>query len=122
LIAQNPNMQKWRIAGFRTFWSIHATTVDWTRYRFDAQRFLGSYQTYFQWKVNALQNQRNQFLSGIVGSEEAWRKAFGDWRAWEQRWYTREQAAIAEYDAWDRSFKAERVLVDAEALVRQRPS
>jgi hypothetical protein len=117
---QNPGIQSWRLAGLRTFWVNHATGVDWSRYTFDAQRFLNAYQTYIQWKVNSLMNQRNQFLGGIVGSEEAWRSAVGSWRAWEQKWYTREQASIAEYDAWDRSFKAERILVDAEALVRRR--
>lgn len=121
LTNQNPNIQKWRLAGLRTFWVKHATEVDWSRYRFDARTFSQAFQTYFQWKVTALQNQRNQFLSGIVGSEEAWQKAVGEWKAWEARWYTREQAAVAAYDAWDRSYKAERVLLEAEAALRRTP-
>lgn len=119
LTNQNPNMQKWRLAGLRTFWVKHATEVDWRRYPFTPQRFAQAFETYFQWKVTALQNQRNQFLSGIVGSEEAWRKAMGDWRAWETRWYTREQASVAAYDAWDRSWKAERALLEAEAALKR---
>ena len=121
LTNQNPNMQKWRLAGLRTFWVKHATEVDWSRYAFTPQRFAQAFQTYFQWKVTALQNQRNQFLSGIVGSEEAWRNAIGDWKAWETRWYTREQASVAAYDAWDRSWKAERALAEAEAALKRRP-
>jgi hypothetical protein len=121
LTNQNPNIQKWRLAGLRTFWVKHATEVDWSRYRFGPQLFVQSFQTYLTWKVTALQNQRNQFLSGIVGSEEAWQKAVGDWKAWETRWYTREQASIAAYDAWERSFKAERVLLEAEAALRRSP-
>jgi hypothetical protein len=118
---QSPTIASWRLSGLRTFWSTHATGVDWARYAFGAERFLASYQTYIQWKVTSLQNQRNQFLSGIVGSEEAWRNALADWKSWEQRWYTREQASIAEYDAWNQYFRAERILADAEAIVRQRP-
>ena len=121
LTNQNPNIQKWRLAGLRTFWIKHATEVDWSRYSFNAQRFAQAFQTYLTWKVTALQNQRNQFLSGIVGSEEAWQKAVGEWKAWETRWYTREQASIAAYDAWDRSFKAERALLEAEAALKRTP-
>jgi hypothetical protein len=116
---QHPTLEKWRLAGLRTFWSNHATGVDWTRYAFTAQGFLQAFDTYLIWKATARRQAINQFLGGIVGSEEAWRNALGSWQAWEQRWYTREQASIAEYDAWERTFKAERILVDTEALLKR---
>ncbi|HEX5801307.1 MAG TPA: hypothetical protein VFY02_14445 [Gaiellaceae bacterium] len=121
LTNKNRGMQAWRLAGLRTFWVKHATEVDWRRYPFTAARFLQAYRTYLTWKVTALQNQRNQFLGGIVGSEEAWQRAVAGWRAWETRWYTREQASVAAYDAWERSFKAERALLEAEAALKRTP-
>jgi hypothetical protein len=54
----------------------------------------------------------------IVESERAWRKALGSWQRTEGRWYTREQALIAGYDAWGYTATARRVLLDAEESLR----
>ena len=112
-----PSTDTWRIPGFRTFW-VQYTTVDWTRYHLDAALLVAEFQTYLGYKRDAELNASNQLLGGIVGSEQAWENALGTWKATEQRWYTADQASIAEYDAFRTSIDAEKVLEEAGATLQ----
>jgi hypothetical protein len=117
LKARYPGMQSWRLAGFWTFWNVHIENIDWTRYHLDANLLLSQFQSYISWKLTAERNAINQSLQGIVGSEQAWEHALGDWQAIQSRWYTEEQASIAEYDASLQSYNAAKLITDTDLLL-----
>ena len=70
------------------------------------------------WKTTARGEAINSSVGVIVESDRAWRNALASWERAERRWYTREQASIAGYDAWGYTATARRALLDAEERLR----
>jgi hypothetical protein len=115
---RNPPLQRWRLLGLRTFWILQASRADWGRGAFTRERFVRAWTDYVTWKTTARGEAINSSLGVIVESDRTWRKALASWQRGERRWYTREQASIAGYDAWGYTATARRALVDAEASLR----
>jgi hypothetical protein len=115
---RNPPLQRWRLLGLRTFWVLQAGRADWGRGAFTRERFVQAWTDYVTWKTTARGEAINSSFGVIVESDRDWRKALESWQRAERRWYTREQASIAGYDAWGYTAAARSVLLDAEASVR----